>query len=79
MLAGNRCTVIGDHANALVDNCLVVGDYETALVEGSVSVGETLFNEPIPEKVKEMILVYPDEFAWLIQVILRNGGKPMFN
>lgn len=68
----NNCVVIGENAHAYADNCVVVGDHIEAHTTGQVACGEYLFDEPIPDKVREMICCYGPEVHWLLQVTCRQ-------
>lgn len=67
-----NCVAIGNHALANGMNSMAIGDWTSEFRDNQVTVGEFLFDEPIPERVQQMIREYGPEMHWFIQVVCRR-------
>ena len=66
-----NATAIGNGAISGHSNAICIGDFTRSYKPGQVEIGEELFGEEIPEKVREMLVEYPDEAMWFLERVLK--------
>lgn len=66
---GQDNLVVGYNTHASHDRCVVFGDECCSSKDDDIVVGDTIFGQPIPDDVQDMVREHPKQLYWVLHLL----------